>query len=418
MTWEVRIYKYLILFLPIALVTGPFIPDAIISVCSLIFFCRFLFLKKKNYIKYFTSKFFLYFILFYGLLLLSSLLSENIIYSTQTSLAYIRFGVFVLVVQYVIDNNEFFLKQFFFVFLFIYFILCFDSFFQYVNSYNIIGLRHPSPQRITSFFGNDIKLGSYMMRLLPIFLFLFFSNKYRLSAITEKIFFSVFALTILVVFLSGERAAFISAFIIIFLTFLYLGKKFYKKIIVTSVILIISIITIIKTNDFYDNRMIKKPLFELQNTLKSKIDINLNIINQKYTDMYLTSLKMFKKNPILGIGPKNFRKQCDKKEYTTIQGCSTHPHHTYLQLLAETGVLGFLFILTIFAIITIKIVKKIKINYITHYRNPDIFLYIAFFVTLNPFLPSGNFFNNWISIIYFLPVGILLNIEKNLLKKI
>ena len=30
---------------------------------------------------------------------------------------------------------------------------------------------------------------------------------------------------------------------------------------------------------------------------------------------------------------------------------------------------------------------------------------LGIFVNLFPFLPSGNFFNNWLSILYFLPIG-------------
>ena len=37
-----------------------------------------------------------------------------------------------------------------------------------------------------------------------------------------------------------------------------------------------------------------------------------------------------------------------------------------------------------------------------------LFLYLALFITLFPFQPSGSFFNNWNSIIYYLPVGFIL----------
>jgi len=41
-------------------------------------------------------------------------------------------------------------------------------------------------------------------------------------------------------------------------------------------------------------------------------------------------------------------------------------------------------------------------------------LLILFFITLLPLVPTGNFFNNWISIVYFLPIGFLLsNINNN-----
>jgi O-antigen ligase len=44
-------------------------------------------------------------------------------------------------------------------------------------------------------------------------------------------------------------------------------------------------------------------------------------------------------------------------------GCSTHPHNIYLQLLAETGVLGFIFLILIFLKIVIYSFKHFYIKY-------------------------------------------------------
>ena len=35
-------------------------------------------------------------------------------------------------------------------------------------------------------------------------------------------------------------------------------------------------------------------------------------------------------------------------------------------------------------------------------------LIVGILISLWPFSPSGNFFNNWLSIIYYLPVGFIL----------
>jgi glycopeptide antibiotics resistance protein len=39
----------------------------------------------------------------------------------------------------------------------------------------------------------------------------------------------------------------------------------------------------------------------------------------------------------------------------------------------------------------------------------EISMLSAILITLWPIIPSGNFFNNWLSIIYFLPLGFLLS---------
>ena len=40
------------------------------------------------------------------------------------------------------------------------------------------------------------------------------------------------------------------------------------------------------------------------------------------------------------------------------------------------------------------------------------FFYIGIFINLFPFLPSGNFFNNWLLLILHLPLGIYLALNK------
>jgi hypothetical protein len=90
--------------------------------------------------------------------------------------------------------------------------------------------------------------------------------------------------------------------------------------------------------------------------------------------------------------------------YEFLNGCNTHPHNIYLEFLSELGLFGFLFLLTGFffilfnAFMAIKnIFSKSKINY-----NCSLFFaLLGIFVSIFPLFPSGSFFNNWLSAIFY-----------------
>ena len=132
---------------------------------------------------------------------------------------------------------------------------------------------------------------------------------------------------------------------------------------------------------------------------------------------------MFIDNPLVGQGPKMFRVLCHDIKFSNedINTCSTHPHNIYMQLLAETGLLGLLFLL----ILCTSIVKLI-LNHIVllikkrEYLMSDfqICLMACLIMTLWPIIPSLNFFSNWMNVIFYLPVGFLLYSLNNREKKL
>ena len=125
-------------------------------------------------------------------------------------------------------------------------------------------------------------------------------------------------------------------------------------------------------------------------------------------------------NIFFGHGPKIFRILCKEKKYESsipwAPACSTHPHNTYIQLLAETGIIGtFPVSIILFFIVYIFFRQGLQIYIFSkqpaYISDAKICLYTAVLITLWPLVPSGNFFVNWLNIIYFLPVGFLLKIK-------
>ena len=86
----------------------------------------------------------------------------------------------------------------------------------------------------------------------------------------------------------------------------------------------------------------------------------INFFSEQHSGHYSAAIKMFSSNPIIGIGPKMFREECEKIDYHNIQyACSTHPHNTYIQLLAETGFIGFVQIFMLFVYVCYNLMKLV-----------------------------------------------------------
>ena len=100
----------LLILMPLALISGPFLPDLFIVLIS--FISLFIFNKEK---KLFTlkSNFFIFFLIFYFYLILTSILSDNFYQSIKSSITYLRFGFFSLAVFFILNNKKDFIKNFY-----------------------------------------------------------------------------------------------------------------------------------------------------------------------------------------------------------------------------------------------------------------------------------------------------------------
>lgn len=391
---------FLICLLPFAFVSGPFFPDLFISVISLIF----LFLSAKYKLWYlFKNKIVIFFLFFCILIIFSSFLSENIYFSLKSSLFYFRFIVFALAVSFILQSNNDYKKILYNSLLLVVLILIFDSFFQYIFDRNIIGLEkldsiNGVDRKITSFFGKDEILGSFLSKVFPILTAFFFLNNKSIRFI-NLLFVIAF---IMAVFITGERTSFIHS--LMFLICFALFSNFEKKkifVFSTLVFLIISILVIVNFDDSKKHRMVTSPISALKQ----------GSFSPHHNSHYITAINMFKKRSYIGHGPKSFRLICGKQEYKyDALSCSTHPHNTYIQLLAETGILGFLFIFSLFTFFSWSLTKHFYLkNFCSTnlLNNSQIAILSGLFIYIWPISPHGNFFNNWLSGLLFFQISIL-----------
>tara|TARA_Y100001970_G_C14224943_1_gene855043 strand:- start:405 stop:1661 length:1257 start_codon:yes stop_codon:yes gene_type:complete len=411
----ISLQSFLTCLIPIALISGPAIPDIIVSFLAIIFiFSTF----RYKLFKYYLNPIIIILFVFYFYLFISSLFSNHVLHSLESTLFYSRFIFFSLSCWYVIEKSNNFNHRFLFSISFSIIVLIIDGFIQYFYGSNLLGFPY-NGDRLSSFFGDELKLGSYLSRLMPIFLafitLIYFENK-------KIIFFALllFILSDLLIVFSGERT---SLFYLIFSSFVIIilikKWKFYRflALIISSLL----IFFIFSTNSKVSNRIITQTLKQTNIVADDVKDINLFTIQHQV--LYVSAYRIFNDNKIIGIGPKNFRIVCKNKKYEvltdkdgSIDGCQTHPHNIYIQLLAETGLIGFLIIFSFF-IYLLYILSKHLINIILKqkyiFSDFQICLFVAILITLWPFVPTGNFFNNWLNIIFYLPLGFLLHSFKH-----
>ena len=304
-------FQFILLsFLPAAFVIGPLIVELIINI--LILFFIFNVLKHKNFY-FIKNKIFIYLIIFYAILLICQL---NSIYFNETKLNvffYFRFILFSFAVYEILKKNKKYLKYLFIILLVSLFIVCFDGLIQFYFEKNLIGYEKYREDRISSFFKEDLILGSYLSRIFPLFvgILIYFKDEKKLNIIGVL----VACLCLLIIFLSGERAALIKTFIGLIIIFSVINFNWKTKIF--YIISFISLIFFIfSTNpvifDRYINQTKKHIFYYADKTSDNKI-----IWMKEYSPMFETSLKMFSSSKILGKGPKTYRYHCDDPAFIT-----------------------------------------------------------------------------------------------------
>ena len=149
--------SFLLILLPAALFTGPFIPDLITVILSVLFlvFCY----KEKKFF-FFDNLFFLFFFIFFFYLILRSFYSESPLFSLKSSLFYIRFGLLSLSILLLLNYFKSVYKYFYYSLFISIFFVSFDVIYQFVFGFNIFGLVNPDPSRISGIFGSEFIVGS------------------------------------------------------------------------------------------------------------------------------------------------------------------------------------------------------------------------------------------------------------------
>ncbi len=394
-----NIILYLIVLLPIFFITGPFLPDLVITLSAI--YCLYIIISKKKIFivdNLNIKNIYIFLFSFWVFIVFSSIVSNYTIPSLKTSLFYVRFIFFLILLNYLLNKYEKKLLRFFFYSSsFGLFFLIFDAFVQYFFGFDLFMYEKPY-QRLTATFGDEQIVGSFISKFMPFYV--------GLLVLLEKnknlIFFTII-ISCIITFLSGERSA--TFYVVLYsLILLFLLNVNNKKKFLIFWLFIFAVYSSFLT---FDKDLRNRHLSSFE-TIFDNEDKKITIFSEAHEFHYLSAYQIFLDNKFIGIGPKGYRYECGKeKYYISTMSCTTHPHNILLQFAAETGIIGLIFYFGSLIYLIINFLKAF--NSYLRTKNKEYFFQISLILCIFNYvsfiLPSGNFFNNWLSANLFFPLG-------------
>jgi len=392
-----KIYVVLFSLIPISIIFGPAISLINILLISFIHLTHLISTKNFGFTKKPT---FLILVLIYFYLIFNSFISIDFQLGILRNFGFIRFILLFLAINYFFYNFNKFDKVFKVWFIIILAVVI-DSFIELTFGRNILGYGGTTyGNRIVSFFYDEPIVGAFLNGFVFIIAGYLFKNFYEKNQTIKVSILLILLLFLLCVFITGERSNTIKIFFGFFL-FFYLNRNITFKVKFFCTIIFIFLVSFIFANSDYLNHRYGAQLFSVINTKEKR-----EVFYQKnlYFKLYRSGIEVFKNYPTFGVGNKNYRiETCDRNKNNKNYHCSTHPHQVYIEFLAEHGLLGTaIFLILIFYLIF----KNLKI-----YLNSQNFIQLGSFIYLLinflPLLPSGSFFNDFNSTLFWINFSLM-----------
>ena len=173
-------------------------------------------------------------------------------------------------------------------------ILLFDGYFQFFTGKNTFGYTSIRPDRLGGLFFDELILGSYISKMLPILITFAFLNK---EIIHRHYIILLIILSYGLVFLSGERSAFLTTtlYLVMITPFLIGIKKTTTLFILITTIFIL----LISTNKNIKSRYVDQMLIHVIGHPKAKVFMPDHI------GIFTSAIDIFKKKCFYCGGVKN-----------------------------------------------------------------------------------------------------------------
>ena len=346
--------------------------------------------------------------------------------TTIRSILFFKYLILYISIKFLIEREYINIKFFFISCTFASLFVCFDIFYQFIYGKDIFGYEAiPGFRKLGGPFGDELIAGGFIQRfsIFSFFLIPLFYKKFSPKILKFLIPF-LLIIILLGLILSGNRMPLILFIFLVSLIVIF--NKQTRKYFLTF----ISILTIIFILAFSLNEKVKNNFYNFYNQVSNMTNIIINKDFDNTSSQYLREFASFYDTWLLNIyiggGIKSFRYYCHIRPNIDKNSeflCNMHPHNYYLEILTETGLVGFFIVLIIFLLVLYRTFYKKYFEKSSSLINnnlivPFIFLFIA---EIFPLKSTGSFFTTGNATYIFLIMAILVgfvNKEKFIENKI
>ena len=342
--------------------------DLYISIVALTFLIRSLKMRDGAWLKFFWVK---SVFIFWGICLLSAVMSPNPSYAIGEAFIWIRFPLFAMATAFWLGADKRLLLLMFFSTASAILLMC-----------GILAaeLAIEGFKSRLSWPYDDLVPGNYLAKVgLPVVVFsttLFLSLKGAKSILSGGFCVLVIGMTMM----TGERINFLIALCAALLAVFVWEASWIKRFSYMILVSVIPISVLVIFPSVFDRFLVsfldQLPLYK----------------GSPYYDAMAPAWLIFEQFPTLGIGAGNFRYLCaDLIQPGLGYPCYNHPHNFYLQILSETGSLGLICAVIFIVSIIVKCLGAKATNRHALYSVAWVIPFALFW----PIRSSADFFGQW-----------------------
>lgn len=326
------------------------------------------------------------------ILLVLAPFSVNPGYSAQEALLAFRWPVYAAVLIWLFTRRADLLIRFERSLMVVTVFIILDTVLQYVTGTDIFGHPKPEAYRLTGPFAHSL-VGTFTDRIWFVSLAVIWFSALRWGEGRALLAAAVAtAVGTLFLFLTGERAAFLTFLLgsgLVFLGVIFHYPRWRGRLVGLAVLGLVLVVGVGATQKEMVSRSVDSTIHTITHLDETVYGLN-----------FLTGLEEFQAHPWTGVGAREFKAYCDTRmpknhaRYNAMgfDGCVLHPHNFYTGMLAEGGIGAFLAFDALVILLFAAVVRGARQS------NQPMFAYFGaalLLTTFWPFQSSMEYFNGW-----------------------